>query len=105
LHKSIIIFNLEYIEITKEKEKMKSDLDLLGRNLKEQNLEKKLQNEELQKVNREKAAVDSQLKESEKLLIQEKAKVMIVEKELVKVKEELLSKNSLLDEYKLSMTD
>ena len=100
-----MICNLEYIEIIKENEKMKSDLDLLGRKLKEQNLEKKLQNEELQKVNREKAAVDSQRKESEKLLIQEKAKVVNVEKELVKVKEELQSKNSLLGEYKLSMTD
>ena len=100
-----MICNLEYIEITKEKEKMKSDLDLLGRKLKEQNLEKKLQNEELEKVNREKTAIDSQKKESEKFLIQEKAKVGNVEKELVKVKEELQSKNSLLDEYKLSMTD
>ncbi len=64
-----MICNLEYIEIIKENEKMKSDLDLLGRKLKEQNLEKKLQNEELQKVNREKTDVDSQKKESEKLMI------------------------------------
>ena len=84
---------------------MKGDLEILEKKLIEQNLEKKLQNEELQKVNREKTAFDSQKMESEKLLIQEKEKVGNVEKELLKVKEELKSRNFLLDEYKLSMTD
>ncbi len=97
--------NLENSELSKEKQKMKTDYDILERKLKELKLETKLQNEELQKVNREKTAVDSQKKESEKLMIPEKVKVVNVEKELLKLKEELQAKNVQLDEYKLSMTD
>ncbi len=91
--------------MTKEKNKMKNDLEILETKFKDLNLEKKLQNEELQKVNREKTAVDSQKKESEKLLIQEKAKVANLEKEVLKSKEEMQSKNVLLDEFKLSMRE
>ena len=98
------MFNLEYIDVTKEKETMKGEIVILGRKLKELNLEMKLQNEELQRVNREKTAVDSEKNESEKLLIQEKAKVGNLENELVKLKRELQSKNVLLDESKQSMT-
>ncbi len=81
---------------------MKSDFVILERKLKDIN---KLQNEELQKVNREKTLIDSQKNESEKLMIQEKAKVGNLEKELLKLKEELQSKNLQLDEYKMSMSD
>ncbi len=81
---------------------MKSDFDILERKLKDIN---KLQNEELQKVNREKTATDSQKKESEKLMIQEKAKVGNLAKEVLKLKEELQSNNLQLDEYRMSMTD
>ncbi len=84
---------------------MKSDSDILERKLKELNLEKKLQNEELQKVNKEKTGVDSQNKESEKLLIQEKLKVENLGKELLKLKNDLKSKNDQVNDYKLSMTD
>ncbi len=80
---------------------IKSDFEIIETKLKALN---KLQNEELQKVNRDKTAADSQKKESEKLLIQEKTKVAILEKELLKLKEEFQSTNVLLDEYKLSMT-
>ncbi len=80
---------------------MKGDIEILGRKVKELNLEMKLQNEELQKVTRE----SSQKKESEKFLIQEKAKVGSLEKELLKSNQELQSKNVLLNEYKLSMAD
>ena len=97
--------NLENSELSKEKQKMKTDYDILERKLKELKLETKLQNEELQKVNREKTAVDSQRKESEKLMFQEKEKVVNLEKELLKLKEDLQAKNVQLDEYKLSMTD
>ncbi len=83
---------------------MKGEIVILGRKLKELNLEMKLQNEELQRVNKEKTAVDSEKNESEKLLIQEKAKVGNLEKELLKLKGELQSKNVLLDESKQSMT-
>ena len=81
---------------------MKTDFAILERKFKELHLEKKLQNEDLQKVNKEKAAVDSQMKESENLLIQEKWKIANLEKERVKSKEELQSMNVLLDEFKLS---
>ncbi len=54
-------------------------------------------------MKKEKTAVDSQKKESEKLLIQEKAKVADLEKELLKSKKEMQSRNVLMDEYKLSM--
>ncbi len=72
------------MEVTKEKEKMKNDYEILERKLKELNLEKKVQNEELQKVNKE--AVDSQKKESDMPLIKEKVKVENLEKELLKLK-------------------
>ena len=88
-----------------EKEKMKNDFEILEKKFKELNLEKKFQNEEFQKVKKEKMDADSQKKESEKLLIQEKAKVVNLEKELLILKEELQSKNGLLREYKLSMTE
>ena len=84
---------------------MKNEFGILEQKFKELNLEKKQQNEELQKVNKEKTAVDSQKKETEMLLIQEKAKVANLEKELLKSKEYLQSQNVLLDEFKLSMRE
>ncbi len=101
----MFVFNLEYIEVIKEKEKMKNDFEILVGKFKELNLEKKLQNEEFQKVTKEKMDADSQKNESEKLLIQEKAKVVNLEMELLKLKAELQSENGLQGEYKLSMTE
>jgi len=91
------------MELTKEKEKMKNDYEYIERKLNELNLENKVQNEELLKIRREKTAIDSQKKESEKLRVQEEGKVDNLEKELLKLKYELKSKNDLVDEYKLSM--
>ncbi len=82
---------------------MKNYFEFLEKKFKELNLEKKLQNEEFQKVKKEKMDADSQKKESEKLLIQEKEKVVNLERELLHLKEELQSKN--LGEYKLSMPE
>ena len=62
---------------------IKSDFEIIETKLKALN---KLQNEELQKVNREKTAADSQKKESEKLVIQEKEKVALLGKEQLKLK-------------------
>ena len=101
----MFVCNLEYIEVTKEKEKMKNDFEILERKFKELNLEKKLQNEEFQKVKKEKMEADLQKKESEKLLNREKANVSNLEKELLILKEELQSKTGLLGDYKLSMKE
>ena len=82
---------------------MKNNFEIVERKFNELTLENKLQNEELQKVNKINAAVDSQNKESKKLLIQEKSKIANLEKELLKSEEELQSKNVVLEEFKLSM--
>jgi len=81
---------------------MKTDFEILDKKFKEVELEKLLQGEELRKVHKEKTNIDSQKKESDKLLIQEKAKVAKLEMEILKSKEELQSKNVLIDEFKLS---
>ncbi len=83
---------------------MKNDFEILERKYKQLNVELKLQNEELQKVTKEKTAVESQKKESQKLLNQEKVNVANLEKELLKSTEKLQSTNVLLDEYNLSTT-
>ncbi len=82
---------------------MKNNFEIVERKFNELTLENKLQNEELQKVNKINAAVDSQNKESKKLLIQEKSKIANLEKELLKSEEELQSKNVVLEEFNLSM--
>ena len=82
---------------------MKNDFEILETKFKELNLEKKQQNEELHKVNKEKTAFNSQKKESEMLLIQEKEKVANLGKDLLKGKDELQSTNVLMNEYKLSI--
>ena len=82
---------------------MKNNFEIVERKFNELNLKNKLQNEELQKVNKINAAVDSQNKESKKLLIQEKSKIANLEKELLKSEEELQSKNVVLEEFNLSM--
>ena len=81
---------------------MKTDFEILDKKFKEVELEKLLQGEELRKVHKEKTNIDSQKKESDKLLIQEKAKVAKLEMEILKSKEELQSKNVLIGEVKLS---
>ena len=84
---------------------MKNDFEILERKFKELNLAKMRQNEELQKVHKEKTAVDSQNKESEKLLIQERAKVANLDTELLNSRKELQLKTAELDEFKLSMRE
>ncbi len=95
----IFVLYLEYMEVTKEREKIKNDLEIGRRKFGDLNLEKKVQNEELQKVTKE----NSQKKKLEKLLILENAKVANLEKELFKLKEELQSKTALLEESKFSI--
>ena len=92
------MFYLEYIDVTKEKQKKNNDFEILERKFTELNIEKAVQKEELQKAN-------SQKKESENLLFQEKAKVANLKKDLLKSKEELQSKTVQLEKYKLSMTE
>ncbi len=81
---------------------MKCDFEILEKKFKEVELQKIMKTEEVRKLNKQKTAFDAQQKESEKLLIQEKAKVANLEKEFLKSKEELQSKNVLMDEFKLS---
>ena len=77
-------------------EKLVNDLDILDKQLKELDLdlEKNVQNEELSRVKQKRSDIDSQKKESEKL---------IQESELVKLKGELQATNLLLEEFKLSL--
>ncbi len=84
---------------------MKSEINLLERKINKFNSKKNLQNEEFQKMKSEKTALDSQKKELEKLLIDEKAKVGNMHRELLKFKDELQKKNARLNECNVSMTD
>ncbi len=85
------------------KEKMKNEIENLVKKYNELYSEKKLQEEDFQKVKKEKMAVDLQKQELEKLLILEKEKVTNLESELMKLKRELQLKTGDLDEFKLSM--
>ncbi len=84
-------------------EKMKTDFENLEKKFNVLTLEKKSQDEQMQTVKKEKMIVDSEKKELEKLLIQEKAKVAKLEKELLKAKQELQVKTAQIDDFKLSM--